>query len=491
MSRRALALFAILGAALTPSISADTCATVPWAGMNGVPPLTEFPSAYLYLGTYAGLLYDGTNQMPPDHDADGLAFGANVQPRDPSGSVCTVVGPGCKIVFLSIGFSNNTIEFCGGQGIGGDPDDPAATACPLPIASPPYIQSDSFIAQTLGDARVNHTSVVLVDGAKGGKALVDWDPTFVGFVEYNRVRDQILVPSGLSPLQVQSVWVKDANGVPTVSLATGGPGNPPDAIVGQRHLGNIVRAIKAAYPNVQQVFISPRIYGGYANTAVPPNNLNPEPYAFELGFSIKWLVRSQIQQVRGAPPDEDAGSLDYKNGAAPWIGWGPYLWANGTTPRRDGTVWLNSDFRYRYSSGTGVNECTHPSINAERKVAGRLLDFMTATPQTDWFLATPLTCRIAGGSLRLAADRQSISWASNGSSGLFDVVKGDLGVLRASAGDFGAATCFENDLTALSTTDPALPAAGEAIYYLVRCNGGTWSDGTQRGNRETTLVACP
>src|SRR5262249_10488131 len=123
---------------------------------------------------------------------------------------CAPGSPGCKIVFLSIGFSNNTIEFCGGQGIGADPDDPAASACPLPIASPPYIQSESFIAQALADPRVDHANVVLVDGAQGGKTLGDWDPIASGFGEYNRVRDQILVPSGLSPLQVQAIWVKDA-----------------------------------------------------------------------------------------------------------------------------------------------------------------------------------------------------------------------------------------------------------------------------------------
>jgi hypothetical protein len=459
--------------------------------MSGVPALTDFPAAYLYLGTYEGLLYDGSNQMPSDHDADGLAFGADIRPRDTSGSFCAPGGPGCNIVFLSIGFSNNTIEFCGGQGIGGDPDAPAATKCPLPTASPPYIQSESFIARALGDTRVDHAAVVLVDGAQGGKTLDDWDPAFSGFAEYNRVRDQILGPSGLSPLQVQSVWFKDANSTPSVSLATGGPGNPPDAVIAEQHMGNIMRAIRAAYPNVQQVFISPRIYGGYANTAVPANDLNPEPYAFELGFSIKWLVRSQIQQVRGAAADADAGNLDYKHGRAPWIGWGPYLWANGTTPRQDGLVWLNSDLRYPYSSGTDVNECTHPSTNGERKVAGLLLDFMTATPQTDWFLATKAVCGIAGGSLRWASDKRTLSWTVSGASGLFDVARGDLGALRQAGGDFSGAACFEHGVSTTSTTDAAPPPAGDAYYYLIRCGTGVWADGTQSGSRETTLAACP
>ena len=481
---------AVALAVLAMPVAADTCTTTPWQGLAGIPPLTEFPPDYLYLGTYAGFLYDGSNAIPADHAADGVALAADVRPRDTAGRLCAPGSAGCKIVFLSIGFSNNTIEFCGGQGIGGDPDDPAASPCPLPIASPPYIQSESFIAQALADSRVDHSSVVLVDGAQGGKTLGDWDPVTTGYGEYNRVRDQILVPSGLSPLQVQAVWVKDANASPTVSLATGDATHPPDAIVAERHLGNILRAIRAAYPNAKQVFVSPRIYGGYANTAVPPNTLNPEPYAYELGFSIKWLVRSQVEQSQGAAPDPNAGDLDYKKNVAPWVAWGPYLWANGTTPRQDGLAWLNTDFRFRYSSGSGTNECTHPSINAERKVARQLLDFLVSSPETSWFLATPATCGIAGGSLRFAADKETFSWSAVGVAGPFDLASGDLGVLR-SGGSFAGAGCLADSTSASSAMDPTVPGPGDAVYYLVRCDAGTWDDGTQAGNRDATLTICP
>jgi hypothetical protein len=291
-------------------------------------------------------------------------------------------------------------------------------------------------------------------------------------------------------LQVQVVWLKDANASPTVSLATGGPGNPPDAIVAEQHMGNILRAIKAAYPNVQQVFISPRIYGGYANTASPPNGLNPEPYAFEIGFSIKWLVKSQIQQIRGSAPDVNAGTLDYKRGQAPWVGWGPYLWANGPIPRADGLAWLNSDLRGRSSSG-GVDECTHPSVHGEAKVANALLEFMTTSRYTSWFLASPSVCSIAGGSLHVDANKQTIAWSSDVPTGPFDVAKGDLATLLASGGSFSSAACFADDISTTSTDDASLPSPGETIYYLSRCKGGTWHDGTQAGNRDPSLTACP
>jgi hypothetical protein len=486
-----LALAALCASMLAVSAPrAATCTTTPWDGIAGVPALTDYPPGYLYLGLYPGFLYDGANAPPADHDAAGRSFAAQVQPRDTAGQICTTPGAGCRIVFLSIGFSNNTIEFCGGQGIGGDPESPSATACPLPVAQPPYIQPESFIAKTLGDPAVDHAAVVPVDGAMGGATYDDWDPTVSGSAQYDRVLNQILLPSGLSAAQVQAIWIKDGESHPTVSLATGSAGNPPDAIVAERHLGNILRSLKTFYPSLQEVFISPRIYGGYANTASPPNLLNPEPFAYEIAFAIKWLVASQITQVRGGAPDPNAGDLDYRSGTIPWVAWGPYLWANGTAPRSDGLVWLNSDFRFPRGDGTG-DECTHPSVHAEDKVAGMLLGFMKTSPFTPWFLAPAGACAIVADSLRIASDRQTITWTSTGTPGPFDVARGDLKALRAGHGDYSGALCRASDLIAPAFVDPGLPPPGAGGWWLARCSGGTWNDGTQSGDRDLTLLACP
>lgn len=66
---------------------------------------------------------------------------------------------------------------------------------------------------------------------------------------------------------------------------------------------------------------------------------------------------------------------------APWMAWGPYLWADGMTPRSDGLTYACSDF----NSSDG----THPAPGgAQNKVAQLLLDFFksdsTAKP---WFTA--------------------------------------------------------------------------------------------------------
>jgi hypothetical protein len=60
-------------------------------------------------------------------------------------------------------------------------------------------------------------------------------------------------------------------------------------------LGDIARYLKCCdlvtgyprYPNLQQVFITSRIYGGYANGQQYGNTCeNPEPFAYEGGFAV-------------------------------------------------------------------------------------------------------------------------------------------------------------------------------------------------------------
>lgn len=298
-----------------------------------------------YLGFTGGLFENGSNLPPAEHAAAGASMASLVRPLDPAGNPSA----SGKIVLLSIGMSNTTQEFCSGDGGG---------SC----------ASWSFVGQASADPAVNHSTLLLVDGAAGGQAADAWDAP--AEMNYERIRTQSLARAGATEAQVQVAWVKVANRTPGISL----PSSSADAyrLVGQ--LGDIVRALKVRYVNLRLVYLSSRIYAGYATS-----NLNPEPYAYESGFAVKWLIEAQMTQMRSGTLSPRAGDLDYHSGIAPFVTWGPYLWANGGSPRSDGLVWLRSDLG---------PDGTHPSTSGRTKVASLLLNFFKTDPTSKgWFLA--------------------------------------------------------------------------------------------------------
>ena len=309
-----------------------------------VTPLNDLGSG-TYLGFQGGLYEAGSNGIPTDHAAAGSTRAAAVRPLDTSGNP-SATG---KMVLVSIGMSNTTQEFCS-------------------ASSAPPCDSWTFMGQAAADAGVNHTSLAIVNGAAGGQSATTWDSS--ADANYDRVRDTRLIPAGLSEQQVQIVWLKVANPGPTASL----PAANSDAYSLETSMGNILRALKTRYPNLQLVFASSRIYAGYATTT-----LNPEPYAYESGFSVKWLIQAQVDQMRngGTIVDARAGDLNYST-VAPWVGWGPYPWTDGLNPRSDGLTWVAADF---------VSDGTHPAQSGREKVGTMLLDFFKASPLTVcWFL---------------------------------------------------------------------------------------------------------
>jgi hypothetical protein len=315
---------------------------------NPLIPMTEL-APFTYYGYEGGLYPGASNTMPSRHDSVGRARARAVVPRLANGTP----NPGGKYVIMSMGMSNTTMEWC--------------TAGGLPC------NGWTFTGQTAADAAVNVTTLAIVNGAMGGQTAAFWDQP--SDLNYDRVRDDVLGPQGLSEAQVQVLWLKVANPNPATGPGAGSMpaiGSDADSLV--MRMGAIVRAAKTRYPNLQIVFASSRIYAGYANIT-----LNPEPYAFEYGFSVKWLVGAQITQMSGGPQDARAGDLNYDT-MAPWIAWGPYLWANGLTPRADGLVWERADL---------AADGTHPSTpTGQQKVGTMLLTFFKTSPYSAcWFLA--------------------------------------------------------------------------------------------------------
>jgi hypothetical protein len=134
-------------------------------------------------------------------------------------------------------------------------------------------------------------------------------------------------------------------------------------------LTRILRNLQEKFPNLKIAYLSSRTYGGYAG-----GPLNPEPHAYESGFAVKWVISGQIAGDPDLVFDPAKGPV-----RAPWIAWGPYLWADGIKGRSGGFAWRREDF--------GLDG-THPSPAGQRKVAELLLGFLKSDATSrPWFVS--------------------------------------------------------------------------------------------------------
>ena len=174
--------------------------------------------------------------------------------------------------------------------------------------------------------------------------------------------DRRLRSVGVTQQQVQVAWVKLANAGPSGDLLEHGKQL-------ERDTRTVLSNLKNHFPNLRIAYLGSRIYGGYAD-----GRLNPEPYAYEGAFVVRWLIQSQIKADPGLNYDPERGVVK-----SPLLLWGPYLWSDRTTPRKsDGLIWKRSDL-----AGDG----THPSDTGRQKVAEQLLNSFKTDAQTrTWFV---------------------------------------------------------------------------------------------------------
>jgi hypothetical protein len=107
---------------------------------------------------------------------------------------------------------------------------------------------------------------------------------------------------------------------------------------------------------------------------------------------------------------------------------------------------------------------------------------------------------LPSGTIDLAVERGRIAWTpSTSTASTYDLVRGSLGVLRTSGGDFTQATeeCLANDLAPTELSYGIDPPSGQGSWFLVRgvnCAGnGTYDSGTasQVGLRDAEIAASP
>jgi hypothetical protein len=289
---------------------------------TGLKPLTEMSADDKYKGEDGGLYGGGKNEPPKEHRQAAEAAIKRITPLDASGKPSA----SGKIVFISLGMSNAAGEF--------------------------------MLFKDLADRDPQKSSdVMIVNCAIGGAGVSSWASRGSG--TWQKVAER-LKDAGVTPEQVQAAWIKHAE-----------PGPEPDAKPLQyakfvkEKLASSLAVTRSTFPNLRVAYLSSRIYGGYNIAGL--RRVNPEPFAYETAFSVRWVIQDQIAR-------EEKGKVE-----EPILLWGPYLWADGVTPRKgDKLVWERKDL-----GQDGV----HPSKAGGQKVANLLLEFFKndAGAKT-WFL---------------------------------------------------------------------------------------------------------
>ncbi|MCH7701641.1 MAG: hypothetical protein IID37_08125 [Planctomycetes bacterium] len=413
-----------------------------------VPLIDLADPGYRYQDEYAmGLYIDDhcepdvqQNTIPDGHKAAGLVQGGFIVPRDATGgNTCDGTG---LIGVLSIGFSNVFYEF---QELTIDHIEP--------LVAPNLGGLNPHLVFVNG-AKLNNQFCEW-------EVVNETDPDNPwGNILINRLPDGRQPGHGTDSIvvtaeQIQVIWVKLVEARPwgfcTEDPRACGCGDPgPDCDLGDECFGNppnlncgcdddaggccaynlcgdpspasdttgcrfpnwvfgvdgevekfqtVLKHMRVQFKNLRQVFISSRIYGGWANEfhdggLEPPDPCgsgNPEPYAYVNGITVQELMRLQI--FENPPELMEFGALD----PYPYFQWGPYLWGNGTLPDPNGGTWECHEFcadGAHPSRDGDVVECDDPeTLGGQSAVAQTLFDFFkTDVIASEWFLQAPFLC---------------------------------------------------------------------------------------------------
>jgi hypothetical protein len=255
---------------------------------TGLIPLNDLGVA-TYQGVQGGLYGGGSNQSPYGHEFDGLRIARGIVPLDTTGAVNGAAG---RIVMVSLGGNNANLHFA------------------------------VFMTRLAADTTRN-PKLTAVNGAVNGYDLRDAADPQSGY--WDSVAASLRA-AGSSPAQAQVAWMSFY-----VEASLGSFATSTDSTA--RLLTRAIRNARARLPNLKQLFLTPGIYTGYDTRPALT-----EPNSYWTGFAYRQVILSQVAG--------DSLNFDPARGAvvAPWIGWGPYLWADGRVPRSDGLAWPCSAF---------------------------------------------------------------------------------------------------------------------------------------------------
>lgn len=244
--------------------------------------------------TTVGFLYPSGNEMPATHRLMGELAGASVRTLDAFGNY-SLDG---KIYVVAEGMSNALRVF------------------------------DAF-KMLLATSTIDNSRIRFVNNGTGGMDLEKWVHNGVGAMD---VRVQIAL--------LYHCLSKNFDACDSKAYA-----DTTAALLKAR-----VLQLKLKYPNLKQVFVQAREFGGWKCLSAP--GASSEPAAHRNGFGVKNFVNFQI-----------AGDVDLNYTNAPFIAWSIYPW-DANTPRSwfetaglhpcpvGATVWAQQWFNFLLNDST-------------------------------------------------------------------------------------------------------------------------------------------
>jgi hypothetical protein len=275
--------------------------------------LKPFTAGGPYLGKHeTGLYPGGGNEMPEPHRRAGERLAAAIAPLATDGRTDARNG---RILALVMGHSNCNLYFATLQ--------------------------EQHLARNAAEL---HPRFELVNGARGGRQLLEWRQ-FDGDAWEKPAG--LLSRPGYSSRQVQVLFLHT-----TYHRGRNDPALPLEpfpeiAKQMQKLVAELLEHCVRLYPNLKIAYLTCdglRYYIGL------------EPHVWREAFAFKWLIESQIKGEEGTGFDDQPG----KPRKLPWLCWGPYIWDN---------AWDRSHFQ---------KDGVHPGDKAQEVFVQKYWDLLRA-----------------------------------------------------------------------------------------------------------------
>lgn len=189
-------------------------------------------------------------------------------------------------------------------------------------------------------------AVRVVDCAKGGQAIEEWNDPALDASLWDACIQNALPNAGVSPDQVRVIYHKAADKHtedPVSGVYPPYPDPDSDYFNFYDNLTTFAGRVPEKFPSVQAVYTTSRSYGGFAT-----DERRGEPLSYEEGHALNsWL--------------SDHASVD-----GVWYGWGPYIWApdcGSDLTNASGTCYVRTDY---------VSDGVHPAEGAKDKITAMI-----------------------------------------------------------------------------------------------------------------------